>query len=56
MTTTESRAEPLTTDPTAWLRAEVAELRAELFRMRAEMASEIRKHGKLISLEQKLPC
>ena len=42
MTTTESRAEPLTADPTAWLRAEVAELRADLFRMRAEIETEVR--------------
>ena len=42
MTTTESRAVPLTTDPTAWLRAEVAELRAELVRLRTELATEIR--------------
>jgi len=44
MTTTESRAEPLTADPTAWLRAEVAELRAEIVRLRAELATEVRTH------------
>ena len=42
MTTTESRAVPLTADPTAWLRAEVAELRAELVRLRTELATEVR--------------
>lgn len=42
MTTTESRPEPLTDDPIAWLRAEVAELRAEVVRLRDELASEVR--------------
>ncbi len=41
MTTTESRPVPLTADPTAWLRAEVAELRAELFRLRSELRAEL---------------
>ncbi len=42
MTATESRAEPLTANPAAWLRAEVAELRAELIRLRTELATEVR--------------
>ncbi len=42
MTTTESRAVPLTTGPTAWLCVEVAELRAELVRLRTELATEVR--------------
>ncbi len=50
MPTTESRAEPLTADPTAWLRPEVAELRAELVRLRDELASEIRT-GRLVVVD-----
>ncbi len=41
MTATESRAEPLTADPTAWLRAEVAELRAEIVRMRLQFGDDM---------------